>query len=521
MSESSGKLIPISRRQPAQRRRRKRPVSKTAQKKVIDQQPVSSPRETATITQIKNNNISPAPVGSGGLRPASRVIMPPGVKPLTAVRKNTQISPPGNVRLKTVRIEKPKIERRAASRKTRLKPIARTMLYAVRLLIVGVGIGAIVGTFLSVLDPANRISYVGSTSQAPAPQEVSETPNTSLYLSQEITPLKNSLQTLSTSNSTLTAGIFLLDLDNGSYVDINGNTSFAAASTIKIPILIAFFEDVDAGKIRLDEKLTLEKEMIAGGSGNVQYQPPGTKYTAIDMATKMITISDNTATNMIIAKLGGRESVNARFRSWGLTTTMIRNSLPDLEGTNTTSPKELANLILMVNQGNVVSMRSRDLILNIMGRTQRDNLLPAGLGKGANAYHKTGDIGTMLGDVGLVDVPTGKRYIAAIMVQRPNNDPLAEKLINSISSTAYQHFSEAKVTPGNPSNNQPVNQPINQPVNQPIPNYPAPMPPLMQPPITPPLMNPTNPNMPNGMINNIPLGSYPTPVVTPQYYQPQ
>ncbi|MFM8004484.1 MAG: serine hydrolase, partial [Dolichospermum sp.] len=101
------------------------------------------------------------------------------------------------------------------------------------------------------------------------------------------------------ANSDLTPGVFLLDLDNGAYVDINGNRSFSAASTIKIPILMAFFQDVDAGKIRLDEMLTLEKEMIVGGSGNIQYQAPGSKYTAVDLATKMITISDNTATNML------------------------------------------------------------------------------------------------------------------------------------------------------------------------------------------------------------------------------
>ncbi|MTJ14799.1 serine hydrolase [Anabaena sp. UHCC 0187] len=517
MSETSDKLIPLSQRQPLQRRRRKRPVPKTGQKKVISQQPVSSPREAATVTRLGNNHISPAPISSGGRRPASRIMMPPGVKPISTVKKNTQISPQGNVRLKTVRIDKPKIERRA-SRKTRLKPMARTMLYALRLLIVGVGIGAIVGTLLSVLDPANRINSVVSVSQTTTSQKAPQTPNTSLYLSQEITPLKNTLQTLTTTNSDFTPGVFLLDLDNGGYVDINSNTSFSAASTIKIPILIAFFQDVDAGKIRLDEMLTLEKEMMVGGSGNMQYQTPGSKYTALDLATKMITISDNTATNMLVAKLGGQEALNGRFRSWGLTATMIRNPLPDLEGTNTTSPRELGNLISMVNQGNVVSMRSRDLMLNIMNRTERDNLLPAGLGKGANTYHKTGDIGTMLADAGLVDVPTGKRYIAAIMVKRPNNDPRAAKLISSISSAAYQHFSQAIVTPTNPINNQPVNQPVNQP----IPNYQPPVTPLIQQPIQPPLMNPT---MPNGMVNNMPVGSYPPPVMnpplTPQYYPQQ
>jgi beta-lactamase class A len=505
MSKTHDKLIPISSKQSVQGRRRKRSASKTVPKKVNNQQPVVNSQETAALTR-PDHHISLVPIWSGGRRPSSQVMMPPGVKPIPTVKKNTQVSPRGKVRLKTVSMEKPKPERRV-SRKTRLKPMDRTMLYALRLLIVGVGVGAIMGTLLSILDPANRISSVASLSQNTTSQKALPTPNTSLSLSQEITPLKNSLQTLTTASSDLTPGVFLLDLDNGGYVDINGNASFPAASTIKIPILMAFFQDVDAGKIRLDEILTLEKEMIVGGSGNVQYQTPGSKYTALDLATKMITISDNTATNMLVAKLGGQEALNGRFRGWGLTTTMIRNPLPDLGGTNTTSPRELGNLISMVNQGNVVSMRSRDLMLNIMSRTERDNLLPAGLGKGANAYHKTGDIGTMLADVGLIDVPTGKRYIAAIMVQRPNNDPRAAKLISSISSAAYEHFSQTTILPSNPTNNQPINQavPSYQPV-QPV-----------QPFIQSPVMNPT---VPNGMVNNIPIGSYPPPVMTPQLTPP-
>lgn len=82
----------------------------------------------------------------------------------------------------------------------------------------------------------------------------------------------------------------------------------------------------------------------------------------------------------------------------------------------------------MVSQGKLVTMRSRDQILDIMRRTQRDQLLPAGLDAGARAYHKTGDIGTLLADAGIIDTPTGKRYIAVVMVQRPNNDPRAENL---------------------------------------------------------------------------------------------
>jgi len=55
---------------------------------------------------------------------------------------------------------------------------------------------------------------------------------------------------------------------------------------IKFPILVAFFQDVDAGKIRLDEMLTIKQELIGGGSGSMQYKPTGTKFTALKRQPK-------------------------------------------------------------------------------------------------------------------------------------------------------------------------------------------------------------------------------------------
>ena len=191
MSESSDKLIPISRGQPVQRRRRKRTVSKTGQKK-SNQQPISSPREGGKVTRLENHHISPGLISSGGRKPAAEVMMYPGVKTVPPVKKNPQFSPGGTVRLKTVPIEKSKIGRKE-SRKTRLKPMAKVMLYALRFLIVGVGIGAIVGTLLSVLDPASRINSVAVLSQSSAPQKATDSAKTGLYMSQEITPLKNKI----------------------------------------------------------------------------------------------------------------------------------------------------------------------------------------------------------------------------------------------------------------------------------------------------------------------------------------
>jgi beta-lactamase class A len=449
VSESSDKLRNFSRGQPTNRRPRQRKGQKVVKKKVklpVQQQRPSKPE--VALTRVNQH--------SGVRRAKSGVVMPAAVKPISSMQRMRPASHPQTVTLKTVRVQK-SVPRRL-SRKTRLKPMARTMLYALRLLIVGVGIGAIVGTILSVLDPATRMPRNATVPGHHQQQMPSQ--GAGLYLTQEITPLKNAIQNLAASNSNLKPGVFVMDLETGGYVDVNGAAVFSAASTIKIPLLIAFFQDVDAGKVRLDEMLTMEQEMVAGGSGNLQFQKVGTQYSALELATLMSTISDNTATNMLIARLGGQEVLNQRFQSWGLSATAIRNPLPDLGGTNTTSPRELASLIAMVNQGNLVSMRSRDLILDIMRRTERNHLLPAGLGTGARIHHKTGDIGTMLGDAGLIDIPTGKRYIAAVMVQRPHNDPAAEKLISSISEATYQQFSQNP--PPNPmTNNMPTsgNQP--------------------------------------------------------------
>lgn len=341
------------------------------------------------------------------------------------------------------------------------------LLYAIRLLILGVGIAAIAGTILSAWDSATHNSAEKSSDATLQAQETASK-KTQLFefaLKEELLPLKSQVEALAIKNPKLEAGAFFVDLDTGAYIDYSGTASFSAASTIKVPILVAFFQDVDAGKIRLNEELTMEKEMIGGGSGNMQFEKPGTKFTALETATRMIVISDNTATNMLIFRLGGIEALNERFRSWGLTETTIRNLLPDLPGTNTTTPKELATVMGMVNEGNLVSIVSRDRILDIMRRTVTKTLLPRGLGKGATISHKTGDIGSLVADVGLVDMPIGKRYIGAVMVQRANhNDPAAQELIRQISRTTYQYLNQPPPSPSSTPSPFPSSEPFITPV---------------------------------------------------------
>jgi beta-lactamase class A len=322
------------------------------------------------------------------------------------------------------------------------------------MLILGIGIGAIAGTLLSALNPATQASAKannGAKSQAQESPTSVASPSPSLQLTQEIPALKAQIQTLALQNTKLQPGVFVVDLDTGAYLDLDGGIPFASASTIKLPILVAFFQDVDAGKIRLDEVLTLKSEAIADGSGDLQFKQVGTQYTALEVATKMIVVSDNTATNMLVERLGGAQALNQRFRSWGLTTTAIRNRLPDVEGTNTTSPQELAKLMSIVHRGQLVSVQSRDRLLNIMQRNEINTLLPQGLGVGATIAHKTGNIGGLLADAGIVDLPTGKRYAIAVMVKRPRNDESAQELIRQISRKTYDYFNQPRATPSNTS----------------------------------------------------------------------
>ncbi|MGK7898512.1 MAG: serine hydrolase [Xenococcus sp. (in: cyanobacteria)] len=315
---------------------------------------------------------------------------------------------------------------------------------ATRLVVLTVGVSTIFGSVVSIshslkaVAPAEEAIALETVNKSD-PQEI-ENIFSVISLEQEITQLKDKLTNLTTNYTQLEAGVYVVDLDNKNYVNLNASQAFSAASTIKIPVLVAFFEDVDAGKISLDEKLAVTEEVVGGGSGYMQYEELGTKYTALHTATDMIRVSDNTATNMLIQRLGGAGILNERFAEWGLNNTAIRNPLPDLTGTNTTSPEDLGNLLLKINRGDLISLRSRDRLLAIMRTTRTRTLLPQGLEKGATIAHKTGDIRSSLGDAGIVDMPNGKRYIVSVLVKRPPNDPQAKILIQKISQTAYQHL---------------------------------------------------------------------------------
>ncbi|MBM5788957.1 MAG: serine hydrolase [Cyanobacteria bacterium M_DeepCast_200m_mx_001] len=325
----------------------------------------------------------------------------------------------------------------------------------VRLLVMGLGLGVITGTALKLLAP--RLAGGGpATPAAPTLSlpGVSGLPR-GLGLGRfeprtELSALSQKWAQLASAHKDLQVSGYLLVLDDGRFAQLNPERPLPAASSIKTPILLAGLEELDAGRLKWNEPLTLTKEVMGGGAGWMASRPQGTRFPFWEAATEMIRVSDNSATNLLIKRLGGKASLNARFQAMGLSGTVINNWLPDLDGTNTTSAHDLARAIALVDTGDKLSPRARDLFREVMGTSRTNTLLPLGLlmglggdsadpdsdllGYGVTVLNKTGDIGIAYADGGLIELPNGQRAVAAFMVKGPFNDPRSTDLIRAMAA---------------------------------------------------------------------------------------
>jgi len=324
-----------------------------------------------------------------------------------------------------------------------------------RLAVMGLGLGVITGTVLKLLAPqlangAASRTAAGTPALPQIPQLKAGLSLGSFEPRTELTVLSQRWAQIAATQKDLKTSAFLLVLDDGRYAQLQPDLPLPAASSIKTPILLAGLEDLDAGKLRWNEPLKLTKELVGGGAGWMASRPVGTRFPFFEAATEMIRVSDNSATNLLIKRLGGKTVLNARFQAMGLPATVVNNWLPDLGGTNTTSSRDLAKSIAVVDTGKTLSPRARDLFREIMGTSRTNTLIPLGLlqglGKdaadpdselityGIRVYNKTGDIGIAYADGGLIQLPNGQRAVAAFMVKGPFNDPRSTDLIRAMAA---------------------------------------------------------------------------------------
>ena len=272
----------------------------------------------------------------------------------------------------------------------------------------------------------------GTESQKPEMQ--------ALYETYHLQNLETSLQNLTTKYPTLKPSIYVWDYVSGKHADLNSDEVYSAASIIKIPVLIQTFKAIEMGMIRLDDKIPMTPYYNSSGSGSLQFKGENAVYTVDELARVMITESDNSATNMLLDATGGMNAMNQSLRKWGLKETRINDWLPDLAGTNITTAKEMASLIYNIDNPNFFTINSREKMIDYMSHVHNNRLIQAGLPSDAIFIHKTGDIGKMLGDAGVVYTPNGKKYIVVMLVNRPYNSYQGKEFIVEASKLIYNYM---------------------------------------------------------------------------------
>jgi beta-lactamase class A len=271
-------------------------------------------------------------------------------------------------------------------------------------------------------------------------------------------------------------GVAATHLQTGQTAGHLDDQLFQLASAFKIPILVTLMRDVEAGKIRLDQRIELKREERVPGSGILQELDAGAALTVKDLATLMTIVSDNYATDLVIG-LVGLENINAHMRELGLETIHLRHtcwqllshcvgmeetapspagfdeyelreetgqyevihdvSKPTTEN-NVATPKDLNRLLSMIAQKEILSEASCELMIDILRRQQFNSRLPYLLPPGTKVAHKTGTVNEVVNDAGIIYLPEGKGAIAITVLSRGVIDKIAgEQTIARIAKTIY------------------------------------------------------------------------------------
>ena len=238
----------------------------------------------------------------------------------------------------------------------------------------------------------------------------------------------------------LICGVYIKPSWTNSSININGDYAFPAASLIKIPVAVALLRKIDKGQLSWNTILILKSRHYAQGAGILRTKRAGTKFKLREVFKLMLTISDNTATNMIIDLLGGIDMVNKEINSLGLKNTKIVNWLGDFKGTNKTSPKDLVIILEKSLEGNILSSDSKKILKGTLLKVQNKSLIKKGLGRYTKFAHKTGTIGICVGDAGIIYSPLGKRICISIIVKRPFNSLHGQKVIREITQIVREYL---------------------------------------------------------------------------------
>ncbi|MFH1387420.1 MAG: serine hydrolase [bacterium] len=242
-------------------------------------------------------------------------------------------------------------------------------------------------------------------------------------------------------------GLAFVDLNTGYTFHVNGSNKYPAASVAKVPVMATAYYLADQGKLDLDAKVTLRQSDKLGGSGVLQWRKPGQRYTLRNLIRMMISLSDNTATRMIVNVIGTPE-INSYIRSAGLENTIVADptmlKAPPGPGNNRTSPLDMAKLIAKINDGVSFYPASAQEMLGFMKNQRYRWGIWRGVPKNIVVADKTGNLDGVLNDAGIVYTKPGN-YILSVFTYDFKKQRDARQVINALSTAAYEEYTGEKV----------------------------------------------------------------------------
>ena len=237
--------------------------------------------------------------------------------------------------------------------------------------------------------------------------------------------------------------VAILDLSTEQKYLLHADEVMPTASSIKIAILAALYRQVQQGKLKLTDLYTLQTSDMVGGSGITSVLTPGmTRLTLRDVAGLMISVSDNSATNVIIDRIG-MDNVNALLDSLGLTHTRLRRKMMDVKAAsegreNVATPSEMMRLLEAVYRGKVLNKQMTEDFFNLLS-VHKESYIPRNLPEDLKVANKPGELEGVRNDSGIVFA--GKRpYVISVMTTYLRRERDGGDAIIRISDAAYQMF---------------------------------------------------------------------------------
>ncbi|MEP7116025.1 MAG: serine hydrolase [Acidobacteriota bacterium] len=245
-------------------------------------------------------------------------------------------------------------------------------------------------------------------------------------------------------------GISVVDLTAGRRWDVNGTAVFPQGSAIKVPLLIELFRRADAKELTLTERITLTAADRTGGSSLLQYFSDGGSALSLhDLTVPMVVLSDNTATNMLIDKVG-MDKVNATMAAMGLPNTklrrkMIRQDEQAKGNENISTPREAVDVMARLSRCDVpLSAASCAEVVRLL-ELPKDGAFRDPIPAEIEVAWKPGSLDGVSTAWGIVKVP-GAPYAVAVMATF--GDAHVDEVVRRVSAATYAHFTQlAGATP--------------------------------------------------------------------------